>query len=137
MTDARANRRRYALEAACVLRYQWTPRTDSQDDVEETATRLWRAREEASWEALRRRLATSFATTETEHTRQWRRVLGRQKARKNGLQSALEGEPSRVPLCLRRLWWWLGLRSAGSGGIRTASSGELAPPGAAGEEAAS
>ena len=128
MTDVRANRRHRALEAAGVLRYHWTP-TDGQDDVEETAARLWRAREEASWEALRLRLETTFAATETEQTRQWRRVLGRQRARKQGLQAALEGEPSRIPLRLRRLWWWLRLRSAGSGGIRTAKAALKGDPG--------
>ena len=61
MTDVRAKRRLRALEAAGVLRYQWPPGTDGQDDVEETAARLWRAREETSWEALQLRLETSFA----------------------------------------------------------------------------
>ena len=83
MTDVRANRRRRALEAADVLRYQWTPKADGQDDVEETAARLWQAREKASWEALR--------------------------------------------LC--RLWWWLRLRSVGSGGIRTAKAALKGDPG--------
>lgn len=116
MTDVRAKRRLRALEAAGVLRYQWPPGTDGQDDVEETAARLWRAREETSWEALQLRLETSFAAIEAEHTRQWRRVLGRQKARSQGLQAAHEGEPTRIPLRLRRLEWWLRLRAAGGGG---------------------
>ena len=119
MTEARTNRRRRALEASGVLRCQWPLEAEGQDDVDETAAGLWRAREDASWEALLLRLDTSFAAIETEHSRQWRRVLARQKHRKNRLQAALEAAPSKVPLRLRRLWWWLRLRSAGGGGIRT------------------
>ena len=115
MTEARAKRRRRALEASGILRCQWPLKAEGQDDVDETADGLWRAREDASWEALLLRLETSFAAIETEHSRQWRRVLARQKHRESRLQATLEAAPSRVPLRLRRLWWWLRLRSAGGG----------------------
>ena len=89
MTDVRARRSGRGLEVAGVLRYQLPHCTDGQEDVEETAARLWRAREEASREALRLRLETSFAATETGHTRQWRRVLGGPRRPE---EPALEGE---------------------------------------------
>ena len=98
MTEARAKRRRRALEASGILRCQWPLEAEGQDDVDETADGLWRAREDASWEALLLRLDTSFAAIETEHSRQWRRVLARQKHRESRLQAALEAAPSRVPL---------------------------------------
>ena len=119
LTDTRANRRRRALEASGILRYQWAGKPDGGDDVDETAAGLWRAREEASWEAAQRRLETTLAALETEHGRQWRRQLGRQKRRKARLQAAIEGEPGRIPVLPRRLWWWLRLRPAGGGGILT------------------
>ena len=75
MTEARAKRRRRALAASGILRCQWPLEAQGQDDVDETAAGLWRAREDASWEALLLRLDTSFAVIETEHSRQWRRVL--------------------------------------------------------------
>ena len=111
LTEARAKGRRRALEASGILRCQWPFKAEGQDDVDETADGLWRAREDASWEALLLRLETSFAAIETEHSRQWRRVLARQKHRECRLQATLEAVPSRVPLRLRRLWWWLRLRS--------------------------
>ena len=123
MTEARAKRRRRALEASGILRCQWPLKAEGQDAVDETAAGLWRAREDASWEALLLRLETSFAAIETEHSRQWRRVLARQKHWESRLQATLEAAPSRVPLRLRRLWWWLRLRSAGGG----AGSGRSSP----------
>ena len=98
MTEARAKRRRRALEASGILRCQWPLKAEGQDDVDETADGLWRAREDASWEALLLRLDTSLAAIETEHSRQWRRVLARQKHRESRLQATLEAAPSRVPL---------------------------------------
>ena len=75
--EARAKRRRRALKASGILRCQWPLKPEGQDDVDETADGLWRAREDTSWEALLLRLDTSFAAIETEHSRQWRRVLAR------------------------------------------------------------
>ena len=63
MTEARANRRRRALEASGILRCQWPLKAEGKDDVDETAAGLWRAREDASWEvrlALRPRLPLLF-----------------------------------------------------------------------------
>ena len=107
------------MEASGILRYQWPGKPDGGDDVDETAAGLWRAREEASWESAQRRLETTLAALETEHTRQWRRLVGRQKSRKARLQATIEGEAGWIPIRPRRLWWWLRLRSAGGGGIRT------------------
>ena len=66
--------------AVAGLVYQWPPRADGQNDVAQTAAHVWRAHEEASWEALRLHLETSFAATETEHTRQWREPRGPSRA---------------------------------------------------------
>ena len=134
MTDPRTKRRQRALEASGVLRLQWPRKPEGKpDDVDETAEGLWRAHEEASWEKLQLRLATSFEAVETEQTRQWRRVLAARKRREARLRAAIEGEPSRAPLPLRRLWWWIRLRSAGGGGVRTLWPALKGKPGTAAE----
>ena len=134
MSGLDTRQRRRALEASGLLRFRWPAvASGSRDDVDETAEGLWRAREEASWEALQLRLSTAFGALETEHVRQSRRLGARQNKRRSRLQAALDGERSWLPVKLRRLWWWLRLCRSGGGDWRTLRSALAASGPTAGE----
>ncbi len=115
----RPNRIR-ALEAAGLLRYGWPSRRDSGDGVEEAANALWRAREEACWEAVSVRLAAEIAALEAAHEAARARLGERQRKRRARLKGALEAGRPGIRTRLRRMLWWLRLRAFGGGSWRAA-----------------